>query len=82
MGVGIDPEKTTRFLASDEPRDQGGGASRGSAPSQNSPLAMMQNPVEANHTMAPPTNAVKASHYGLWTIDSTDATEMLTPTAA
>jgi hypothetical protein len=42
---------------------------------------MMQNPVAANQTMAPPTNAVKDSHHGLCTSESTDAIEMLMPTA-
>ena len=42
---------------------------------------MMQKPVAANHTMAPPTNPVKASHQGLWTSDRTEAIEMLIPTA-
>jgi hypothetical protein len=42
---------------------------------------MMQNPVAANHTIAPPTNAVNDSHHGLCTSESTDAIEMLIPTA-
>ncbi len=57
------------------------GASRGSAPSQYSPFAMMQYPVAANHTIAAPTKPVNESHHGLCTIDSTEAMEMLIPTA-
>ena len=44
-------------------------------------MAMMQKPVAANQTMAPPTNPVNASHHGLCTRLRTDATEMLMPTA-
>lgn len=43
----------------------GAGASRGSAPSQYKPFAMMQKPVAANHTMATPTKAVNDIHHGL-----------------
>src|SRR6266496_4323714 len=57
------------------------GASRGSAPSQYRPFAMMQYAVAANHTIAVPTKPVNRSHHGLCTSDSTDATEMLIPTA-
>ena len=42
---------------------------------------MMQKPVAANHTIATPTKPVKASHQGPYTSDSTDASEMLIPTA-
>ena len=42
---------------------------------------MMQYPVAANHTIAAPTNPVNSSHHGLCTSTSTDATEMLIPTA-
>ena len=37
---------------------------------------MMQKPVAANQTIAPPTNAVNPSHHGLCTSDTIDATEM------
>ena len=42
---------------------------------------MMQKPVAANHTIATPTKPVNDSHHGLCTIESTDAIEMLIPTA-
>jgi hypothetical protein len=53
---------------------------RGSAPIQYSAFARMQNPVNANQTIATPTNAVNASHYGLHTSDRMDPMVMLTPT--
>jgi hypothetical protein len=42
---------------------------------------MMQKPVAANQTIAAPTNPVNASHHGECSNESTDATEMLIPTA-
>ena len=42
---------------------------------------MMQKPVAANHTIAPPTNPVNASHQGLCSSDRTDAKDRLMPTA-
>jgi hypothetical protein len=36
----------------------------------------MQNPVPANHTMAPPTKAVNVSHQALCTRDNTDAAQV------
>ena len=57
------------------------GLSLGSAPIQYKLFAMMQKPVAANHTMATPTKPVNANHHALYTIDSTDAIEMLIPTA-
>ena len=41
---------------------------------------MMQKPVAANQTMAPPTNPVNASHHGLCSSDSVEATIRLKPT--
>jgi hypothetical protein len=37
--------------------------------------------VAANHTIAPPTKPVNASHQGVCASDSTEAIEMLIPTA-
>src|SRR5262249_51616136 len=59
----------------------GAGASRGSAPSQYRPFAMMQKPVAANQNIATPAKPVHASHHGLLTIDNADAMETLIPTA-
>jgi hypothetical protein len=42
---------------------------------------MMQKPVAANQTIATPTKPVNVNHHGLCTIESTEAMEMLTPTA-
>jgi len=53
---------------------------RGSAPIQYRTFARMQKPVNANHTIATPTNAVNASHHGLQTRDRIDPIVMLTPT--
>jgi hypothetical protein len=40
----------------------------------------MQKPVNANHTIATPTNAVKQSHHGLHVSDRIDPSVMLNPT--
>jgi len=41
---------------------------------------MMQKPVAANQTIAPPTKPVNASHHGLCSSDSADAIIRLMPT--
>ena len=42
---------------------------------------MMQKPVAANQTIAPPTNPVNASHHGLCSSDRLEAMTRLMPTA-
>ena len=43
---------------------------------------MMQKPVAANHTIAPPTKPVKSSHHGLCTSERIEAIVRLMPTTS
>src|SRR5579871_2373300 len=62
--------------SSQRPEGIASGFRRGSAPSQYRPFAMTQNPVAANHTIAPPTKIVNSVHHMLNLSASSEATEM------